>query len=236
MRAELQKKNWQLVVLAHEKCPSTKDMTRWTSAKGVDSCRKFNQEALSYVLGRPDIHVVALLAGWGDRIYVPDSFNGSTFVQSPEQNVANLRVGVTSEILALQRTGKRVILMDDFPEFPFDPVASVRYRQMPLRRAFNRFLLSDEPQEWQASSQDATLELIPSKRMASLEFTQLAALDPALSLVSANDIFCRGGRCYFADRTQLYYNDQDHLSDAGAMKIMPLFSKLIEPRSGIAAH
>ncbi len=236
MRTELEKNNWRLVVLAHETCPSTKDVTRWMAAKETDSCRKFNRDALRYVLNRPDIQVVALLAGWGDRIYVPDDFQGSTVAQNTAQNAANMRFGVNREISALERAGKRVILIDDFPEFSFDPVESIRYRQMPLRRAINRLLLSDEPQQWQDNSQDAALELIPSKRLASLEFKQLAASDPSMSLVSAKDAFCRGGQCYFADQTDLYYYDGDHLSDSGAMKMMPSFFDLIQRMRRAATH
>jgi hypothetical protein len=230
MRGELANKGWQLVILTHGSCPPTKGMTRWTSAKDADSCREFNRNALNYVLSRPDIQVVALLAGWGGRIYVSDHLSQSPSAQSTEENAANLKVGVESEIAALETAGKRVILVDDFPEFSFDPVESIRYRQMPLRRALNRLLLSDEPEQWQNTSEDAALELTPAKRAASTEFADIAKADPSLSLVSLQDDFCQGGRCYFANESDLYYFDGDHLSDAGAMRIMPLFSKSMEHR------
>jgi hypothetical protein len=151
--------------------------------------------------------------------------------QSNKQNTANLKVGVKNEIAALESAAKRVVLVDDFPEFSFDPVESVRYRQMPLRRALNRLFLSDEPEQWQSTSQDAAFELIPAKRAASEEFADLAKSDPNIALVSLKDEFCRDGLCYFADESKLYYFDGDHLSDVGAIRIMPLFSRLIEPDS-----
>jgi peptidoglycan/LPS O-acetylase OafA/YrhL len=230
MRGELANKGWQLVILAHGSCPPTKGVTRWISSKDADSCREFNQTALKYVLSRPDIQVVALLAGWGGRIYAPDHLNRSPSAQSADQNAANLKVGVKSEIAALETEGKRVVLVDDFPEFSFDPVESIRYRQMPLRRALNRLFLSDEPEQWQSTSQDAALELIPAKRAASAGFADIAKSDPRLSLVTLKDDFCRGGRCYFANQADLYYFDGDHLSDVGAMRIMPLFFKSMERR------
>ena len=228
LRGELANRGWQLVILTHGSCAPTKGITRWISTKDADSCEQFNRKALSYVLSRPDIQVVALLAGWGGRIYVPDHFDRSPSAQSAEQNAANLKAGVQSEIAALEADGKRVVLVDDFPEFSFDPVESVRYRQIPLRRALNKFLLSDEPEQWQSTSQDASLELIPAKRATSAEFADIAKADPNLSLVSLKDDFCRSGRCYFANKTDLYYFDGDHLSDVGAMRVMPLFSKTME--------
>jgi hypothetical protein len=218
---------WQLVTLNHASCPPTKGMIRWISVKDADSCRKFNGDALLYVLSRPDIRVVALLAGWGGRIYVPEDMNLLPSAQTSEQNTANLKIGVESEIAALESAGKRVILIDDFPEFHFDPVESIRYRRMPLRRALNRLLLSDEPEQWQSTSQDAALELVDPKRAASAVFAALAKADPNLTLISLKDEFCRGGRCYFANESELYYFDGDHLSDLGAMRVMPLFSKSI---------
>jgi len=202
-------------------------MTRWISAKEEESCQEFNQRALSYVVGRPDIKVVALLAGWGDRIYVPDQPNGSPLAQSISENNANLKIGIKNEIAALEAAGKRVILIDDFPEFSFDPVESIRYRRMPLRRALNRLFLSDEPEQWQSTSQDADLELIPAKRAASAELADIAKSDRSLSFVTLKENFCRDGRCYFANGSDLYYFDADHLSDAGAMKVIPLFAKFI---------
>jgi peptidoglycan/LPS O-acetylase OafA/YrhL len=228
MRNKLANDGWQLVTISHGSCPPTLGMTRWISAEEADSCRRFNRGALNYVLSRPDIRVVALLAGWGGRIYVPDNLNESPLTQSSEQNTANLMAGVENEIAALESAGKRVILIDDYPEFPFDPVESIRYGQMPLRRALNRLFLSDEPEQWQSTSEDATLELIPPKRAVSVEFAALAKSDPRLALVSLDDKFCQDGRCSFADRSELYYFDADHLSDLGAMRVMPLFSKFVE--------
>jgi hypothetical protein len=210
MRDGLASNGWQLVILSHPRCSPT------------------NRAALSYVLSRPDIRVVALLAGWGGRIYVPDHPILLPSAQTTEQNTTNLKDGVESEIAALEAGGKRVVLIDDFPEFSFDPVESVRYRQMPLRRALNRLLLSDEPEQWRNSSEESSLELIPAKREASAEFAQLAKSDPSLTLVSLKDQFCRGGQCYFSNDSELYYFDGDHLSDEGAMRVMPLFSKWIE--------
>jgi peptidoglycan/LPS O-acetylase OafA/YrhL len=228
MRDELARRGWQLVVLSHGSCAPTKGMTRWLSARDAQSCREFNRDAMNYVLSRPDIRIVALLAGWGGRIYVPDQLSGSPTAQSSDQNTANLTAGLKNEIEDLESVGKRVVLIDDFPEFTFDPVESVRYRRMPLRRALNRLLLSDEPEQWQSTSQDASLELIPAKRAASAEFVGLAKRDSKLTLVSLNDQFCQKGQCNFATDSELYYFDGDHLSDVGAMKVMPLFSNLIE--------
>jgi peptidoglycan/LPS O-acetylase OafA/YrhL len=230
MRVDFASENWQLLVLAHGRCAPTKGMTRWVSAHEEESCDRFNRQAMNFVLNRPDIQVVGLLAGWGGRIYVPDHPSGSPAAQSAEQNDANLKAGVKNEIAALEAAGKRVILIDDFPEFAFNPVESVRYRQMPMRRALNRLLLADEPQQWQTTSQDASRELLPAKRVATAEFNELAATDPTISLISLKDAFCQQGQCYFANGSDLYYFDGDHLSDVGAMRVMPLFSKLLASR------
>jgi hypothetical protein len=40
-----------------------------------------------------------------------------------------------------------------------------------------------------------------------------------------------GGQCYFANESEPYYFDGDDLSDVGAMRIMPLFFKLLEGHS-----
>lgn len=226
VRERLAEKKWQLVVLTHPKCPPTKGTTRWISTTETASCRQFNRDALDYVLSRPDISTVALLAGWGGRIYIPDRSSGPDATQSDEQSAINLKAGVQDEISALEAGGKRVILMDDFPEFSFDPVASVRYRAMRTRRILNAYLLSDEPQQWQSTSQDASLELTSAKRLVSAKFAELKVEDSKLRIVSLKDAFCYSGRCYFSGPSQLYYFDGDHLSDVGAMRTMSLWPDL----------
>ena len=72
------------------------------------------------------------------------------------------------------------------------------------------------------------MELIPSRRATSTEFAEIAKSDPKLTLVSLKDEFCHEERCYFANGADLYYFDADHLSDVGAMHVMPLLSKTLE--------
>ena len=214
-------------------CLPTRDARRpsarpvWISdVEQTESCRQFNQTALAYVLGRADIKTVVMIAGWGNRTYIRDGFAGNPTSQDDEQNAENLKSGIQSEIAALESHGKRVVLMDDFPELAFNPVLSVRYRELPMRRAFNRLLLSEEPEHWQESYEDTSLAETPNLKLASEKLAEIAASDAHVSLIDPKTAFCHGERCYFANESNLYYVDQDHVSDVGTRLILPFLPKL----------
>lgn len=220
-------KGWQLATITREGCLPTKGFSVWSAADSTlaDSCRRFNQTALDYVLGRPDIREVILVGRWQTGL-APDGYMGAPLKQSDRPIAANLKTGLGNEIAALESGGKRVILLEDVPSFPFDPVEGVRDQYMPLRRALNRMLRSDQPEQGDGTSENRSVAVTPADDLASVQLALLEEEDTKLTLVDPKKALCHGDRCYFANGLDLYYFDSTHLSPVGAQQILPLLPGL----------
>jgi peptidoglycan/LPS O-acetylase OafA/YrhL len=220
------KSGWNLVTLTREACAPLKGVIGWwPGSTYADSCRSFNQTALQYVLNRPDIRVV-LLTGLMAGAYMPDSSHGGPVRPSDAESAAVLGQGFKNEIDTLESAGKRVILMEDVPGFPDDPVAGIRYQQIPLRRLLNRLLLSESPEIGDGASEDISLTTSTPERFASAQLEAIAAADRRVILIDPKKAFCSAGRCYYASATELFYADGGHLSRSGALHILPLMPDL----------
>jgi len=218
---------WHLVTLTRQSCPPTKGAAAWSATETTldDSCRRFNRSSLDYVLSRPDIRVVLLAGKWAVD-YVPDGYRGDPAKQTSQENAETLRVGLRDEIAALETAGKHVILMEDVPAFPYDPVAGVRNQRIELRRILNRLLLSQEPEQGDGSSELRSLTRGADTQLAIDQIVDLKQVDPRLTLIDPKRALCRGDRCYFANGIDLYYYDNMHLSVRGATQIIPLMPDL----------
>ena len=225
-------RGWHLITLTRQGCPPTAGTSVWSPLQGEQgdyaaSCRKFNRAALDYVLSRADIQVVLLAGKWAVT-YIPDNYEGDPSKQTAQQNAKNFRLGLRNEIAALEAAGKQVIVMEDVPAFPFDPVESVRNQQIRLRRIFNRMLLSQGPEQGDGTSELRSLSVTDNARLATEQIEELKRADALLTVVDPKQALCNSDRCYFANGLDLYYWDPAHLSIRGAMRILPLLPNLNE--------
>lgn len=221
------KSGWNLVTLTREACDPIKGVRLWSAAGNAqaDQCYRFNQSALQYVLTRPDIRVV-LLTGVLAAAYMPGSSRGDPVRPRDAMSALVLGQGFKNEIDALESVGKHVILMEDVPSFPDDPVAGIRYQQIPLRRLFNRLFLSESPEIGNGTSEEISLTISTPERLAAAQLEAIAAADSKIILIDPKKALCTADRCYYASATDLYYVDGQHLSRSGALQILPLMPDL----------
>jgi peptidoglycan/LPS O-acetylase OafA/YrhL len=220
---------WHLVALTRVSCPPIQDVSYWTptSVTNVDSCRSFNTSALQYVLGRADIRTVLLAGHWGGGSLIAKSFHGDPGQQNPQEHAENLKDGLEREIAALEAAGKKVIVMQDVPQFPYDPVAAVRYEYLPLRRDLNRAILAENPDSGDHNTEKKSLLATAEDSLSYDAIAELQASDAKISVVDPTKVLCKADRCSFEGQSGLYYSDAGHLSERGAMQIAPLISNLI---------
>ncbi len=227
IRDYLHTNGWQLITLTRESCPPTLGYSQWspTDSTLTESCREFNRSALKYVTSRLDIRTVVLVGRWRAGL-VPDSFRGNPAQQTEDENAHNLKDGLSNEVASLEAAGKHVMVVEDTPEFPYDPVADIRSRYLPWRRALNRFFRSDPPNQGDGSSISSSIAISPKEDTADLQVLAVKTLFPALTLVDPKRILCDASRCRFASNADLFFFDSIHLSRTGALQIVPLLPPL----------
>ncbi len=218
------KNGWRLVTLTRESCPPTKEVSQWSYSDSTlaQSCRTFNRAALDYVRSRPDIRAVVLVGRWRASL-VRDDSQAEPWKQNSFENDEDLKVGLQNEVTALTAVHKHVIVIEDVPEFPYDPVQGVRAQNIPLRRVINRLLLSHQPEQGNgASEKRSTVVSVSAEKAASL-LAEVKSDNPGLILIDPKQVLCQKDRCYYANGSTLYYVDSIHLSRAGAEKVTTLF-------------
>lgn len=227
LRDYLHNNGWQLITLTRESCPPTKGYTQWSPADITltESCRTFNHSALRYIIARPDIRTVVLVGRWRAGL-VPDVYRGDPSQQSADQNADNLKLGLSSEVAALEAAGRHVIIVEDTPEFPDDPVAGVRSRYLPWRRMLNRFFRSDPPDEGDGSSIERFVAVSREENHANDQVLAVGTAHPNAALVNPKQVLCDSSRCFFANDVDLFFFDSIHLSRTGAIRILPLLPPL----------
>jgi peptidoglycan/LPS O-acetylase OafA/YrhL len=216
----------QLLVLTKSNCPPLQGVTRWHPIvwRNAESCRRFNEKVASYILTRPDIEFVFLTGSWsapGGK-FIVDGDRGDSANLSLQQSEINLRQGLQAEVATFESMGKQVILMDDVPVLPIDPMRAVRYNQLPVRRALTRLLLGRSPDKGEDGMVQRSAVTTPAAELASMEIASLKAADHNLIVIDPKAALCDANSCRFADEANVYYTDEEHLSPLGAAHALSL--------------
>lgn len=135
---------------------------------------------LSHVVGNDDIKVVILSAIWHAR-GVP---------------VNELRETLSQ----LESAGKRVFILDDIPDFPFEPT-ECKYRRAPI--------LPGSRCSWSLNENAVQYAKYASKLKASIETSSDA------QFIEINKYFCDDTRCSMRVGDTLMYRDSNHLNLPG---------------------
>ncbi|MBC7378238.1 MAG: acyltransferase [Burkholderiaceae bacterium] len=155
-------------------------------------CREHNQQTLSHLLSDARVDIVVLAARW--RWY---------------QGIDSLgfEAGMVQSVRALAQAGKRVVLVEPFPEYRY-PVPAA------LGALSRRGQLRDD-----SLGQTIQGYLAANERSLAV-IRQLAAL-PNVSVVSASAVFCPNGHCQVMSAGGMpYYFDDNHLSMTGARHLI----------------
>ena len=171
-----------------------------------DACRELSQKAIDFANEtRPE--AVVLIEAWanylgGGKIHAPTDATGETA----------LRLGLAKTLDFYQDLGIPVVLMEDNPhQLTPVPKASIRFAANPLDEKLNANAVTLSGYERQQAAANSILESAASDY-------------PLASVLKVRNALCRASICPWALQHEFLYYDSGHLSEAGALKVYPLFA------------
>lgn len=180
-----------------------------------DACEKEKSEALRYIADH-HIRAVFMIADWSSAVMgglaeSPSAriSDGAALSATPADAQSALARHLPEMVATLARQNTLVYIVEQVPEqFDFD------IRQAFYRSAFQgkTIDLRGTPVEMNGAFQKRAHEVIDPLA----EISGVFVLDPA-------DIFCRGNTCILGHNDTLLYQDDNHVSAAGADLLKPLF-------------
>lgn len=113
---------------------------------------------------------------------------------------------LTSTLRALLASGKKVYLIDDTPQFPFDP------QRCKLKRPMTRSTRCDMPAPDYLRQQDSYLSILEAVRKSL----------PEVGWISLETLLCDDSRCSMAPRGEVLLRDNHHLNIPGSREAATL--------------
>ena len=188
------------------------------------ACTRFNRKTLALLQANPGIRIVILAASWAapfnrtwmDGWLTPDS--------APQAAMPSLEVSrqlftesLAASIRALQAAGKHVIVVEDTPNFGFDPMLTVRTARIPARRVLALWLGAADA----AGPGVAAPVAEPSIPLSISLLEQTAAQLPGVTLLDPKPALCASSiQCAYREGDSLLFIDSSHLSPEGARRAL----------------
>jgi len=183
----------------------------------LPDCSKFNDDRLDFLTHDSSVRVVVVAAAWAE----PLSQDGSGYVvyghgDNPREQAHSLQflqMGLDKLIARFEKKGITIYLLQDSPNYPFDPRISTWNKLNAPRRALANLVFGSGRPESQglAPNPDSPVEEL-TRSAISAE----AAAHPNVRLIDLESAFCTRGLCRFADGENGFYIDSGHLSPLGA--------------------
>lgn len=188
-----------------------------TFLSNVPGCSKWLQEAVSLLEAEPQLHTVVLVFRHSFYLYGDQLQNFPTLPDQPpsflqDQPVAAARAAYWTSfaelVRRLQSAGKRVLVIEPIPELGTPVDRLIYLRDLVGDAALNRVGASTE---WYERRNWGVL-------------TQLAALPltPTTQLIRSRTAFCAAQTCMAIIDGESMYFDDNHLSIAGARRLVKL--------------
>ena len=183
-------------------CPPTagwEDATR--SPKARQSCARYQDMAITKILGMPSIRTVVVAANFG-AYYREDNRDG------------RFAVGLERAIARLRHAGKQVVIVSPFPRFDAQILET-------LAKAAGR------GEDLTAISQPLG-DFLRDNR-AAFNLLDSIGSEGNLLRIHPHAGLCDDRRCFVYGDGRAYYTDEDHLSMSGAAVLSPLFEPIFRP-------
>jgi hypothetical protein len=192
-------------------------------------CLNFNRKVLDLIQANRGIRIVILTGGWaacfertweGGWLLADTSRQPRNPSQIPSLSAteALLIQSLSSQVQTLRAAGKYVIVLEDVPNFDFDPLARVRTAHIPARNALAKWLRVPD-----ASDNAIDPGFAPNNADANVDPLAIDALHKAVpaqdgaELVDLKPSFCLdSSHCAYRDGDRLLYFDSGHLTAYGA--------------------
>ncbi len=166
-------------------------------------CLAYQRAVLAYINQHPEITEIILAAYWS---------TGKNLATGPDATkTVPFAVGLDQSLVQLKRTGRRIILIADPPEFDFDPYARRIGAYLPLRTWLSGGGRGSGVAGGDQVNADPTR--ITIRQAAQRHGTGF--IDPRQTLCSAKG-------CRYASEGAVYYLDRHHITASGGRIILGL--------------
>lgn len=193
--------------------------------QATQNCHALNQRVLAYAKAQK-IRDIYLVAKWS---YYTDFWNGTGYLNaigfrpgdviSLENSRKAFRHGVTTTVQAYKALGIQVHVLEQAPQQLYPPLAIYEraWTQPAAVEQSLRAMSVTRAQHRQQQSQPRSV------------FDE-ASSHGNLTLLSLDDLLCQGEVCLVGRADQSYYQDQSHLSDPGAKRLLPALAASLSNR------
>jgi peptidoglycan/LPS O-acetylase OafA/YrhL len=221
LRSEVTARGYNFVQFSKSSCLPLAGVAKYVLSHPsvVEECIEFNQIVLKTILADASIRTVILVGRWADPFAegniepLLDVDLARAHGRSPAPAMAAIFVDALSKnITALEAAGKSVVLVEDVPNFDFDPLCSMLSAQIPIRRKLASWIVHGNytPGLAQASFLDAVGRSDDALATVHNRFHDV-------ELIDLRPMFCdRTGLCTYMHAGRLLYSDGQHLTAAGS--------------------
>jgi peptidoglycan/LPS O-acetylase OafA/YrhL len=206
------RRGWGVAQLTKSSCRPLLNVTieKRSDLGYAASCDRYVQRALALIERTPEIRMVVMAGLWSGPLGNPDErYVSSDRGDRPGREL--LSIGVEGSAARLTRAGKRVVVMQDVPYWPFDPARASLIEATPARRAIQRAI---EPRSGVANG----MAQVARRRDGSDWAVASGAAAGGARFVRTRDLFCRAETCRFRGPHDILFVDRSHLSAAGASR------------------
>jgi peptidoglycan/LPS O-acetylase OafA/YrhL len=184
------------------------------------TCLSFNRRVLTLLQSDARIRIVILAGDWAgcfdrtwERGWLTDDPAHASAMPSLDAVRALFIASLRAQIETLRAAGKTVLVLEDIPNFDFDPLERVRTARIPARGILAGWLgVSDS-----LDSGFAPNGVGSADALAVATLRQAVSSEDGVELIDLKPAFCSGaGHCAYRDGDRLLYADSGHLTLYGA--------------------
>lgn len=203
-------------------CPPLLGIHALRADQGARNCHLLNRRVYDFVRAH-GIHKVYLVGRW--TYYTDGGYHGDNFsyigltpttAQSPDRSREAFRVGLRHTLEAYDSIGVPVVVMSQVPQQRKDPLG-VYYRAFQMSEARRDSFLNEA-----SVLREDHLRL---NRMVDVILSSPELSRPHLQIMSVDSILCGAKRCPIGTSAGSFYRDDDHLSVAGSLRLVPLLAR-----------
>ena len=226
LRAAANAQGYGFVELGKNSCAPLTGATHYLPLEPLRAaaCTRFNRKTLALLQANRSIRIVIFAASWAapfnrnwmDGWLTPDSAPQAA-TPSLEASRQLFTESLAASIRTLQKAGKEVIVVEDTPNFDFDPMLTVRTARIPARRALAHWLRAADAADPGVAPPVAE----PSIPLSISLLEQTAAQLPGVTLLDPKPALCASSaQCAYRDGDSLLFIDSSHLSPEGASRAL----------------
>ena len=136
------------------------------------------------------------------------------------QNLKELLPRIFEQQQRISSHQLHVIVVDDNPSLRVNPLARLRYADLPVRREIVNLFMGHPIEDALAHSVARAQTVNPAAEEVRLRLLSLARTDPQLTVIDTKSIFCDQSACALSDGENLLYTDANHISHFGEQRVV----------------